>query len=94
MTNRHVAEEFARQTGASSGSECAFKQSWTGKVVRPSLDRYQEYQQPEESRLRVTEVVWIEPDHRYDVALLRIDPNSEDGENPPPPSRSTLPGRA
>ncbi|QCD53643.1 trypsin-like serine peptidase [Streptomyces hawaiiensis] len=87
VTNRHVAEAFAReaQAGAGSGSGFAFKQSWTGKVVRPSLDWYQEFQQPEESRFRVTEVVWIEPDHRYDVALLRIDATGEDGENPPPP---------
>ncbi|WP_416965860.1 trypsin-like serine peptidase [Streptomyces sp. Agncl-13] len=85
VTNRHVAETFAREARAGAGSGFAFKQSWTGKVVRPTLDWYHEHQQPEESRFRVTEVVWIEPDHRYDVALLRIDATGEDGENPPPP---------
>lgn len=85
VTNRHVAESFALGSPAGAGAPFAFRQSWTGKSIRPSLDWYQEYQRPEESRFRVTEVVWIEPDGSHDVALLRVDPRGEDGETLPPP---------
>ncbi|MFE7940522.1 trypsin-like serine peptidase [Streptomyces griseoincarnatus] len=85
VTNRHVAEVFAREAKAGAGKGFAFNQSWTGKPVRADLDWYQEYQQPEESRFRVTEVVWIEPDGSHDVALLRIDARGEDGGTPPSP---------
>ncbi|MET8945382.1 serine protease [Streptomyces sp. NPDC004542] len=85
VTNRHVAESFARAARAGEGTGFAFRQSWTGRTVRPSLDWYQEYQQPEESRFRVAEVVWIEPDGSHDVALLRIDATGEDGEAAPLP---------
>lgn len=80
VTNRHVAEQFAR----GSGTGFAFRQFRTGRPVRCSLDWFQEYQQPEESRFRVSEVVWIEPDSGFDVALLRVAATGEDGEAPPP----------
>ncbi|WP_055600330.1 trypsin-like serine peptidase [Streptomyces aureus] len=85
VTNRHVAEIFAREARTGEGTGFAFKQSWTGRTVRADLDWYQEYQQPEESRFRVTEVAWIEPDSRFDVALLRIAATGEDGGEPPAP---------
>ncbi|MFG3141698.1 trypsin-like serine peptidase [Streptomyces sp. NPDC048211] len=85
VTNRHVAELFALESKAGPGTAFALRRSWTGKSIRPSLDWYQEYQRPEESRFRVTEVLWIEPDGSHDVALLRVDPRGEDGEALPPP---------
>ncbi|WP_405668169.1 trypsin-like serine peptidase [Streptomyces sp. NBC_00055] len=85
VTNRHVAELFAKQAQSGAGAGFAFKQSWAGKAVRAELDWYQEHQQPEESRFRVTEVVWIEPDGSHDVALLRISATDEDGAKPPTP---------
>ncbi|MDX3585740.1 trypsin-like serine peptidase [Streptomyces europaeiscabiei] len=79
VTNRHVAQEFAY----AHGKGFAFETSGSGKPVRATLDWYQEYQQPQESRFRVTEVVWIEPRTGPDVALLRISPTGEDGESAP-----------
>ncbi|MGC5345796.1 trypsin-like serine peptidase [Streptomyces sp. DT171] len=80
VTNRHVAETFARGTGRGF----PLRVFGTGRPVRPTLDWYREYRRPEESRFRVTEVLWIEPDSGHDVALLRIAASGEDGEAPPP----------
>ena len=81
VTNRHVAEEFAR----AEGEVFAFRKSLGGRVVRAVVDWRREYQQPEESRFRVEQVLWIEPDTSFDVALLRIADRGEDGEAPPQP---------
>jgi S1-C subfamily serine protease len=81
VTNRHVAEEFAH----ADGDLFAFRQSLGGRVVRAVVDWRREYRQPEESRFRVEQVLWIEPDSSFDVALLRIADHGEDGETPPPP---------
>ncbi|TXS54415.1 trypsin-like serine peptidase [Streptomyces sp. t39] len=78
VTNRHVAQEFARPEG--SGFVFARPQF---KPVRAALDWYHEYRRPEESRFAVREVVWIEPEPGPDVALLRIAGSGEDGERPP-----------
>lgn len=43
------------------------------------LDRFEEL-----ARFRVEQVVWIEPETSFDVALLRIAAQGEDGEAPPP----------
>jgi hypothetical protein len=79
VTNRHVAEEFARP----AGHGFAFRKSGKGRRVAAYLDWWQEYRQPDESRFRVEEVSWIEPEDGPDVALLRIADRGEDGEPPP-----------
>ncbi|NVI86025.1 trypsin-like peptidase domain-containing protein [Actinomadura sp. BRA 177] len=80
VTNRHVAEVFAERTAG-----FAFRHI-SGRTIRATLDWYHEHLQPEESRFRVTEVVWMEPDASlHDVALLRIAETGEDGEPLPPP---------
>lgn len=76
VTNRHVAEEFAR---AEAGA-FAFRRTFGGRVVRATVDWWREYLQPEESRFRVEEVLWIEPDVSVDVALLRLAEEGDDGE--------------
>ena len=81
VTNRHVAREFATQ----SAGGFAFQQSFGGPPVRASIDWRREHQRPAESRLRVEEVLWIEPDGSVDVALLRTAEHGEDGEELPPP---------
>jgi len=80
ITNRHVAEAFAsRRDGGFAFRVIA------GKQTHAMLDWYQEYQQPEESRFRVTEIAWIEPDESlFDVALLRIAETGEEGQTAPP----------
>jgi endonuclease G len=47
------------------------------------VDWRHEYQQPEESRFRVAEILWIEPEDSVDVALVRIEDRGEDGEPAP-----------
>lgn len=80
VTNRHVASEFARQNGQGFSFRTV-----AGKQIHAVLDWYQEYQQPEESRFRVTGIAWIEPDESlFDVALLRIEDTGEGGEAAPP----------
>ena len=81
VTNRHVAEEFARDTGHGF----AFRTNDDGRRVAAYLDWRQEYQEPDESRFRVEDVLWIEPDGSVDVALLLIAGKGEDGEGPPGP---------
>jgi endonuclease G len=81
VTNRHVAEEFAR---ADRGA-FAFRELLPGRPVRAVVDWRQEYQEPAESRFRVREIVWIEPEPGPDVALIRLAAEGEDGESCPPP---------
>ncbi|WTW98962.1 serine protease [Streptomycetaceae bacterium NBC_01309] len=81
VTNRHVADQIA----AAHASGFAFRRTAGGRRVHASLDWLREYGNPEESRFRVTEVVWMEPDASLDVALLRISPTGEDGEAAPAP---------
>jgi hypothetical protein len=88
VTNRHVAQAFAveKDTGF------AFRTTF-GRRTHAILDWHREYLQPEESRFRVTEVVWIEPDEsRFDVALLRIAGTGEEGQ--PQPAVIELMGEA
>ncbi|MFG3162321.1 trypsin-like serine peptidase [Streptomyces sp. NPDC048232] len=88
VTNRHVADQFARP-GAGG---FAFRKL-AGRQVRAVVDWYHEYEQPDESRFPVEEVVWIEPDESpFDLALLRIRETSEDSESPPLPIELHEPG--
>jgi endonuclease G len=80
VTNRHVAEEFAR----AEANVFVFRRTFGGRVVRATVDWRREYLQPEESRFRVEEVLWIEPESSVDVALLRLAEEGDDGEALPP----------
>lgn len=81
VTNRHVAEEFARE----NGGQCAFRRNLNGSPVAATVDWRHEFRRAEESRFRVTEVLWIEPDDSVDVAILRIADTGESGESAPAP---------
>jgi hypothetical protein len=81
VTNRHVAEHFARP--ADPGF--AFRNDRWGRRVAAYLDWRAEYRQPHEARFRVEEVIWIEPENGPDVALLRISGQGEEGEPAPAP---------
>jgi len=78
-TNRHVAEVFARQ----QGDGFAYRKNLHGREPRATLDWRHEYEQPDESRFRVNEILWIEPDESFDVALLGIVDEGEEGEAQP-----------
>ena len=80
-TNRHVAEEFAR---ASNGG-FSFRINSMGSTMGVTMDWRREHQRSAESRFRVTEVIWIEPDGSPDVALLRVVNTGEAGESQPTP---------
>jgi Trypsin-like peptidase domain len=79
VTNRHVAEYFA----APSDTGFGFRLTTHNQVVHASLDWRREYGQPEESVAQVSEVLWMEPDGSFDVALLRV--RGIDGQPLPPP---------
>ena len=78
-TCRHVAEQFAY--GAEGGF--AFKQNYEGRRVEATIDWRREHALPEESRFRVTQVLWIEPEPLFDIALLEIAGSGQEGEEPP-----------
>jgi endonuclease G len=80
VTNRHVAEEFARP----GGGGFVFRKSFDKRVVRASVDWRREYNEAAESIFRVSKVLWIEPDGSPEVALLEIDGEGENGEAQPP----------
>lgn len=81
VTNRHVAREFADR--ADGGF--AFRQNLNGTTVAATVDWRHEFQRGAESRFRVREVVWIEPDGSIDAALLRIVAEGEENEGQPAP---------
>jgi hypothetical protein len=76
VTNRHVAEEFAR----SDGDAYSFRTTW-GKPTTPSVDLRREYRRNDEAVIGVREVLWIAPEAGPDVAFLRVKP---DGAALPP----------
>jgi V8-like Glu-specific endopeptidase len=79
VTNRHVAREFASDLNGGF----AFRKNHGAPAVAASVDWRHEYQQDDESRFRVREILWIEPEDSVDVALLRIAGQGEDGEASP-----------
>jgi hypothetical protein len=79
VTNRHVAAEFARE----GDTGFAFQKNFNGSTVAATVDWRHEFQRGDESRFRVTEVVWIEPEGSVDVAILRIAATGEAGEAAP-----------
>ncbi len=80
-TNRHVAALFAR----SEGDGFAYRTNFNGRQLRATMDWRREYNRGAESRFAVTEIIWIEPDGQFDVALLRIADSGEGGEAQPEP---------
>ncbi|MET7715312.1 serine protease [Streptomyces sp. NPDC005407] len=81
VTNRHVAQQFAKR----GRGGFRFRASPLAQV-HAYIDWRHEHGRTQESRFKVTEVVWIEPDSSpCDAALLRIAPTSENGESLPPP---------
>ena len=81
VTNRHVANEFARQDNGGF----VFRKNFNGSTVAATVDWRHEFQRGDESRFRVTEVVWIEPEDSVDVGILRIARSGEAGEAAPAP---------
>ena len=81
VTNRHVASEFARE----GNGGFAFRQNSNGSTIAATVDWFREFQRGTESRFRVREVLWIEPEGSVDVAILQIATEGEAGEETPDP---------
>jgi len=81
VTNRHVAREFASQTGDSF--------VFVGGA-KANLDTIREYDtvnqcnSNKEKVYRLRNILWIEPDMGHDVAFLSIDKVSDDDDQPQP----------
>lgn len=81
VTNRHVAENFARQ----NGDRFTFRTADNGRQVKASLDWKREYERPDESVAVVEEVLWVEPDGGPDLAILSIGQADAQGQPSPEP---------
>jgi hypothetical protein len=81
VTNRHVAEVFAAQTG----DDFTFRKADGDRWVKASLDLHREYQCGDASVLKIREVLWMEPDGGPDVALVRVDAEDDQGNAAPYP---------
>lgn len=79
VTNRHVAREFASDLK----DGFAFRKNYGAPPTAASLDWRHEYKQDDESRFKIKEILWIEPEDSVDVAFLRIADHGEDGEASP-----------
>jgi endonuclease G len=79
VTNRHVARKFASEENGAF----AFRKNYQAPPVAATVDWRHEYRQPDESRFKVKEILWIEPDDSVDVAFLRIADHGENDEASP-----------
>lgn len=70
ITNRHVAERFARE-GQTPG-EFAFRAGARGGKMSSEIDFLEEEDRRDEAEHPVTAILWISPDKDPDVAFLRI----------------------
>jgi len=74
MTNRHVAEVFAKKKGA--------KWSFT-PPVKGRIDYKEEYQRDKAREFRLTDILHV--DNRYDMALLKVSKKGLKAEESPVP---------
>jgi len=87
VTNRHVADLFARRVG----EQFQFRTSFLGEMAA-RLDFLEEYERDSVAEFRITEVLHIEDDPGPDLAFLRIDwaSNTAGGRRAPIPLAATL----
>jgi endonuclease G, mitochondrial len=81
VTNRHVAVEFARE----SGTTFTFRSGLDGKTMRASIDFLEEIDREDQMAFEVRQVLHIEDPDGPDLAFLKVD--QIDGETPPSPIR-------
>jgi len=83
VTNRHVAEIFARN----NSGEFVFRQNAIGKTIRSSIDFVEEHLSPEERQFSVQKVLYIAEDSDPDIAFLQLRTSNEDGQSLAPQIR-------
>jgi hypothetical protein len=81
VTNRHVAEQFAR----ADGDGFVFRKNVLKREIRAKVDWRREFERPHESVFRVTKVLWLAPDETFDIALLELADTDELGAKLPRP---------
>ena len=69
VTNRHVAQEFGRASGAGF----VFRSGTFGRRMKASIDFLEEVGRPAERVAKVREIMHIEDENGPDVAFLRIE---------------------
>lgn len=81
VTNRHVAETFARR----AEDEYVFRLDPRGRPMRAALDTFEEYQRTSETEFRVQKILHIEDEPGPDMAFLYVAPKDsiEDRDFPP-----------
>ena len=75
VTNRHVAELFAR----SHGDSYVFRQNFDGKRMAGRVDFREEYRRPDEIEFKFTDILHIEEGDGPDIALFRVDVSGAGG---------------
>ncbi len=68
VTNRHVAQEFARR----QGTQFRFRQGTLGRTMRASVDFLEEVGRTDDRTFQLRQVLHIESDTGPDMALLRV----------------------
>jgi endonuclease G len=83
VTNRHVAETFARN----SDDGFTFRLNPRGGFIRARIDFIEEYDSPKESEFAIMEVLHVEDESEGspDIAFLRVAPRDLDDRELPPP---------
>ena len=69
VTNRHVAELFARRHADSF----VFRKNFDGKRMAGRVDFREEYRRPDEVEFKFTDILHIEEGDGPDIALFRVD---------------------
>jgi endonuclease G len=81
VTNRHVAQEFAIK----ADNLYKFRNNFMGKKIKARIDTKEEYQSGNEIQFKIEEVLYIAEHQGFDVAFLRVAPQSDEGLPLPAP---------
>lgn len=84
VTNRHVADEFARRDATGLGY--VFVRNQAGAEVLPRIDFHEEYRSVVAAEFRIERVLYVAPhsEGSPDVAFLRVVPGADGAMLPPP----------
>jgi S1-C subfamily serine protease len=80
VTNRHVAQEFARRAGGAF----TFRTGPNGAPMNSRIDFLEEFQRVASLEYSLNAILWIAPSDDADVAFLRVTRNASDRPLPAP----------
>jgi hypothetical protein len=86
VTNRHVASEFAKRNGESSGPAFVFKRGWPDRNVYMTsrIDFRRELRNETPRAFAVRDILHIEDDDGFDFAFLKVERSSASDKLAPP----------